>query len=141
MTNFKETRWKERYQDLSKSFQKLQEALKRDHDDEIIRAGIIQFFEMTFELSWKTLKDYLESEGLKSKTPKGTLKQAFHEILITDGYVWIDALNKRDLINQSFDERISKQLVLLISSEYYLMLEELISELSFLIKKQSDISY
>ncbi len=32
--------------------------------------GLIQCFEYTFELGWKTMKDYLENEGFDVKTPK-----------------------------------------------------------------------
>ena len=33
------------------------------------RAGLIQFFEMSFELAWKVLKDYLEVEGFIIQSP------------------------------------------------------------------------
>lgn len=36
--------------------------------DIITRAAIIQFFEVTMELAWKTLKDYLEDRNLTVHT-------------------------------------------------------------------------
>lgn len=45
---------------------------------EAIRDSIIKKFEYTFELSWKTIKAYLESEGYEEfASPKRVLKQAF----------------------------------------------------------------
>ncbi|OHX65545.1 HI0074 family nucleotidyltransferase substrate-binding subunit [Flammeovirga pacifica] len=126
MDNFKELRWRERFQDLSKSFNKLEVALKRDHSDEIIRAGIIQFFEMTFELSWKTLKDYLESEGYEVKSPRATIQQAYQISVIKEGHQWIDALNKRNLMAHTYDEDLSLEAIHLIEKEYILLLRDLI---------------
>ncbi|WP_448568477.1 nucleotidyltransferase substrate binding protein [Thermus sp.] len=37
--------------------------------DEFVRDSAIQRFEFTFELSWKTLKTYLELQGLRSTRP------------------------------------------------------------------------
>lgn len=36
---------------------------KQQITSKLEKAGIIQFFKMTFELAWKVLKDYLEVEG------------------------------------------------------------------------------
>ena len=44
---------------------------------------------MTFELAWKVLKDYLESEGYMVKSHRETIKQAFQIGLIDNGHVWI----------------------------------------------------
>ena len=58
------------------SFEKLQEAFNRLNEgilsskDELDKDGVIQRFEFTFELLWKTLKIYFESEGIICDTPK-----------------------------------------------------------------------
>ncbi|WP_200086690.1 HI0074 family nucleotidyltransferase substrate-binding subunit [Salicibibacter cibi] len=61
------------------------------------RAGLIQLFEVTFELAWKVFKDYLEAEGYIMKSPRQTIKQAFQMGIIEDGHTWIDALSDRNL--------------------------------------------
>jgi nucleotidyltransferase substrate binding protein (TIGR01987 family) len=58
-------RWKQRFTNLKKAFDGLSQALTIDNPDIVQRAGIIQFFEMSFELSWKTIKDYLEYNGFE----------------------------------------------------------------------------
>jgi nucleotidyltransferase substrate binding protein (TIGR01987 family) len=64
---------------------------------ELEKAGIIQFFEMTFELAWKVLKDYLESQGYMVKSPREAIKHAIQIGLIEEGHPWMDALSKRNL--------------------------------------------
>ena len=56
-------RWKQRFQNFEKAIGFLAEALKIEHPDLLQKAGIIQFFEMSYELAWNTLKDYLEEQG------------------------------------------------------------------------------
>ena len=71
-------RWKQRFSNLKKAFDCLSQALAIDNPDIVQRAGIIQFFEMSFELSWKTIKDYLEYNGFEEQnSPRTVLKTAF----------------------------------------------------------------
>jgi nucleotidyltransferase substrate binding protein (TIGR01987 family) len=65
---------------------------------------LIQFFEITFELAWKLLKDYEEIEGLIAKTPRAAIKQAFQSGLISNGHDWIDALQDRNLTSHTYNE-------------------------------------
>jgi nucleotidyltransferase substrate binding protein (TIGR01987 family) len=70
-------RWIQRFSNFERAFLLLKEALKIEHPSIVERAGLIQFFEMAFELSWKLLKDYEETEGFIVKTPREAIKQAF----------------------------------------------------------------
>src|SRR5690606_13793761 len=98
MENKKEIRWKQRFEDFKKSLQKLRMSLEKETPDEVYRAGIIQFFEMTFELGWKLIKDYLESEGHLVNSPRNAIQTAFNTDVIEDGHIWIGALEKRNLL-------------------------------------------
>ncbi len=51
MGNQKDIRWKQRFQNFEKAFQLLEKAVKIENLSELERGGLIQFFEMTFELS------------------------------------------------------------------------------------------
>lgn len=77
MKDLKEIRWKQRFENFNKSYTLLDRYSKREDLSELEQAGLIQFFEMTFELAWKVLKDYLESEGYIVKSPRETIKQDF----------------------------------------------------------------
>lgn len=56
-------RLKERFEDYTKALDKLKEAIL-EQPTEIIIDGTLQRYEFTFELAWKTMKDYLEYNGI-----------------------------------------------------------------------------
>ena len=51
MENLKEIRWKQRFENFDKSYKLLKKYSHKPIVTELERAGIIQFFEMTFELA------------------------------------------------------------------------------------------
>jgi nucleotidyltransferase substrate binding protein (TIGR01987 family) len=91
--------------------------------------SLIQCFEYTFELGWKTMKDYLEKEGYTVKSPRSAIQTAFQAGLITDGHSWIDALEKRNIMAHTYDERRVQEVTRLIREYYYKILKELHSKL------------
>ncbi|NCB55562.1 MAG: nucleotidyltransferase [Epsilonproteobacteria bacterium] len=93
--------------------------------NEIEKAGLIQFFEVGFELAWKVMKDYLVAEGYEVKSPRESIKQAFQHGLIDDGALWLEALEKRNLSAHTYDETILDELEKLIVHTYYPMMEKL----------------
>lgn len=129
MNYSKEIRWQQRFNELKKAFKQLEKALRIDAPDEIYRAGIIQFFEMTLELSWKTLKDYLESQAFDVKSPRETIQIAFQNDIINDGHKWIDALQKRNLMAHTYDESRAIEAEELIRTVYIHEIKELITYL------------
>lgn len=88
--NEQDVRWKQRFRNFQRSLLYLQEALQIENPDVIQRAGMIQFFEMTFELAWNTLKDYLQAQGFNEiMSPRSAIKKGFEIDLITDGEGWL----------------------------------------------------
>ena len=87
------------------------------------RAGLVQFFELTFELAWKTLKDYLETQGFQVNTPREILKQAYQAQVISQGDVWLEALDNRNLTAHVYDEATSLQVIQLIRDKYFNLLK------------------
>ena len=55
MDKLKTIRWQQRFQNLDKAYSQLKRGLAIEHPSAIEQQGIIQIFEFTFELSWKTL--------------------------------------------------------------------------------------
>ena len=130
MENLKEIRWKQRFENFDKSYKLLKKYSNQEITTELERAGIIQFFEMTFELAWKVLKDYLESEGYMVKSPRETVKQAFQKGLIDNGHIWIDALSNRNLTTHTYDEELATKMTSEILNAYLPELDKLYNKLS-----------
>lgn len=84
-----EIRWQQRFQNYQASLRALRRACAQVEFTELERAGLIQLFEVTFELGWKTLEDLLEYDGFDLKSPREVLKQAFSNGLVSDGEGWI----------------------------------------------------
>lgn len=120
-----DTRWIQRFSNFERAFLLLQSALKIEHPSIIERAGLIQFFEMSFELSWKLLKDYEETEGFIIKTPREAIKQAFQSGLISNGHEWIDALQDRNLTAHTYNENTAIAVEAKIRDKYFQLLLEI----------------
>ena len=118
-------RWKQRFSNYERAFQQLSKAVDRNTYDWLEQAGLIQMFEVVFELAWKTLRDKLEYEGLKTNSPREALKAAFQNGSIQNGELWIEALDNRNLLSHTYDEEKSNQARDLIRGRYFLLLKDL----------------
>lgn len=119
-------RWKQRFQNFEKALGHLTEALEIEQPDLLQKAGIIQFFEMSYELAWNTLKDYLEEQGFTDvKSPRNALKKAFEVGIIEDGHTWMDLLLDRNLTAHTYDEGKATEVEELIHEKYFPVLSQL----------------
>jgi nucleotidyltransferase substrate binding protein (TIGR01987 family) len=102
-------RFVERKSELKSATGRLREAVALP-ESALIRDAVIQRFEFTFELTWKSLKLYLERQGLDCGGPRSTLKKAFAEGLITspdEADVWLQMLEDRNLASHAYDEALA----------------------------------
>ncbi len=119
-------RWKQRFQNFEKSLHLLTEALNIEDPDIIQKAGLIHFFEMTFELAWNTIKDYLQEEGFAEIiTPRAAIKKAYEVNLIKEGALWLKLLEDRNLTSHTYDEKTADAVHKLIDETYYALLSSL----------------
>jgi nucleotidyltransferase substrate binding protein (TIGR01987 family) len=115
----KEIRWKQRFVNFEKAFQALERTVAIERPSEAERGGLIQFFEVAFELAWKTLKDYLEAGGFQVGSPREVLKQAFQSGIIQNGHAWIEALDDRNLAAHTYNEETALKIERLIRETYF----------------------
>ncbi len=101
-------------------------ALAVESPDIYQRAGLIQFFETSYELAWKLMKDYLEAEGFTDvKSLRSVIKTAFQSDLIGDGQVWMKLLGDRNLTAHTYDEETADKVSRQIREKYHPLLRKL----------------
>lgn len=110
----------ERYND---ALQKLIEGIEQVKD-QLDRDGVIQRFEFTFELCWKTLKLILEYEGFDCQSPRSCIKEAYRRGFIVDGEIYLDMLEDRNRSSHIYDEQTSLEIFEHIKQNYASKLEE-----------------
>ena len=118
-------RCRQRFANYEKSLGHLKTTVEKDVLNDIEKAGLIQFFEVTFELSWKVMKDFLTAEGYEVKSPRDSIKTAFEYGLIQNGTLWLEALEKRNLASHTYDDNILEELEELIIHTYYPLFNDL----------------
>ena len=123
-------RFIERKQNLTNATKRLKEALEQEETD-IVIDGVLHRYEFTFELAWKTLKDYLEYLGIPMNTgsPREVIKESFAHNLISDGETWIKMMLARNSLSHLYDEETSRQIYVAIKNEYIHELEKLVESL------------
>lgn len=71
---------------------------------EIEKAGAIQAFEYSYELTWKMMKRLLADKGLIVNTPKDVFREAAGAGLIDNPEIWFDFIKKRNLTVHTYKE-------------------------------------
>ncbi|MCX7005187.1 MAG: HI0074 family nucleotidyltransferase substrate-binding subunit [bacterium] len=90
--------------DYDRALARLAEALRVATDDDVYRAGCIQYFEFCFELAWKTIKTFAEQAGvLECTSPKASIKHAFSAGWIDDEDTWLAMLAARNRMTHTYD--------------------------------------
>lgn len=87
------------------------EALGEPDVNTLIIDGIIQRFEFTLKLCWKTLKRFLALERIETNTPKDTLKKAYAAGWLNNETAWLQMLQDRNEAAHIYDEKKHKKFV------------------------------
>ncbi len=128
----RDDRWQQRLQNLNRSYDCLARACSTAPEDERQQAGILHFFQMTFELCCKTLKDKLADEGIDVASPKETIKQAFAVGLIQDAEPWLNALLTRNIFTHAYSEEMAQQALKHVMEDYFPMVRACVQHLNSL---------
>ncbi len=127
-------RWIQRFNSYKKAFATLERSVVAAQErklNEMEEQGLVQSFEFTFELSWKLLKDYLESKGFRDfHGSKDSFKLAFQEGLISDGEIWMEMIDNRNRSSHTYEEGIARLIISLVLSKYFLKFKELSEKMS-----------
>lgn len=127
-------RWIQRFQNFDDAFQTFCRVFERYQtvpEDDIIQIALIQAFEFTFEIAWKTMKDYLEYEGYSGiGNSKQTVRAAFQASLITDAEGWMAAIARRNMTSHVYNAVVLQETIDFIRDEFKPLVQALHSELN-----------
>ena len=135
----RDIRWEQRFSNFRKALKKLSEAvlyirneidekeveIQSDEDikavlGEIIKEGLIQRFEYTYEMAWNVMKDYALYQGNSELAgSRDAIRYAFSTNLIKDGEMWMDMMKSRIKTSHTYNEETANEIYLKIINEYY----------------------
>ena len=125
--NTQDIRWKQRFDNYVGALERLSSAAEicKEKQGEkafnALRVGLIRNFEITYDLSWKTMKDYLEYQGVTGLVAaRDTFRMAFKLGLIDDGEAWMAMIDT--CINKApygYEEKIAAEIYEEIINDYH----------------------
>jgi nucleotidyltransferase substrate binding protein (TIGR01987 family) len=114
MPQNQDVRWKQRFQRFGLAFSQLAAAAKLARErklSDLEQQGLIQAFEFTHELAWKTLKDFLESRGTPNLYgSKDASREAFSQNLVSNGSEWMAMIAARNRSSHTYNEQTANEI-------------------------------
>lgn len=124
--NNNDIRWQHRFVNFNKAFSQLERFVAEEELNEMEEQGLIKAFEYTYELSWKTLQDFIKDKGYTNIVgPRPVIEQSFQDGYITNGKAWMSMHKSRNLTSRTYDEDTAIEIVEEIRNSYYLLFKEL----------------
>ncbi len=110
-----------RYNSFCNSLDGLCMARQRDKSDPFVLSGTIQKYNLTFDISWKVMKDivvkYHKKTDFALGSPRENLRAARSVNLIDDD-IWMDMLDDRNELAHDYDGKIAEACFDKIVNEY-----------------------
>ena len=100
---------------LKDAFLRLKEGAGKAKED-LERDGVIQRFEFTFELAWKTLKEFCDQKGNSANNPRDIFRLSADYGFIDDPLPWFNFLDNRNIASHLYDEDEMKKVFSDLSS-------------------------
>ena len=120
-----------RYHSYCASLAALEKAKGRDPEDEFVLSGTVQKFALTFDISWKVMKDiivkYHKIQSFAAGSPRETLRTAYSVGLIADD-AWMEMLNLRNELSHDYDGSLAKESFEIITGEYIPLFQQFCEE-------------
>lgn len=118
-------RQKNKYENFFEALKRLNEMnvaykkAKGGEYEDMARDALIQRFEFTFELAWKSLKEFLIYSGyIEATTPRSILELAYREGFIDNEAVWVAMMTDRNLTSHVYKEEQAEEIAQNISLKY-----------------------
>ena len=115
-------------------------------EDSFVLSGIIARFCLTFDLSWKLMKDiivdYYAIRDFTLGSPRESLKMAFKVKLIEDDAIWFEVLKLRNQLAHDYNSELAYKVcdkVISVYIDFFLKFEERVDQLMIEIKKEFNV--
>jgi nucleotidyltransferase substrate binding protein (TIGR01987 family) len=99
-------------------------------ENSFMRDAVIQRFEFTYELAWKTIQLILAQKDIDVRNPKDALKAALEQGLITDGNLWSELHKNRNLTTHTYDEQQAEKIYLFVKKTAVNLFNSLAQQMS-----------
>ena len=123
-----ESKFINRYHTFCKSLNNLEKSKHADPKQEFVLEGTVLNFNLTFDISWKVMKDILikkmEIFDFAVGSPRETLQQAFTNKIIDDDR-WIQMLRVRNQLAHDYDGTFAEEKFQDIIHIYCMLFEKL----------------
>ena len=99
--------------------------------DNVVLTGLVGLYEITFEQSWKMMKEILQNHGYEegaTGSPKIILKTAYKAGMIKDEDLWLKALRERNNVTHSYNQNIALSIISQAKEKFYDMFCQLKKE-------------
>jgi len=143
-------RWIQRFSNYRKALKKLNSAIEilknnsyanetKDKETNlevktVIKEGLIQRFEYTFELAWNVMKDYAEYQGITKpiRGSRDAMTLAFELQLIHNFDIWKDMLTLQNTTSHTYNEDTTEEIIQQIINNFqteFIDFEEIMEQL------------
>lgn len=104
---------------LNKAYLTLEEAFKQKSFSDLEKDWVIQRFEYTIELSWKTCKKMLDYKKVNFiPSPRDIMRESFKLELISDLELWEEFIDIRNYMSHMYSEYVSWESFNFIKKNY-----------------------
>ncbi|MDC7287574.1 HI0074 family nucleotidyltransferase substrate-binding subunit [Blautia schinkii] len=112
-----------KYENFCSSLSNMKEIYNYEEPfDNVILTGLVGLYEICFEQSWKMMKELLEAHGYdegSTGSPKIILKTAYKAGMIKDEGLWLRALQERNNVAHSYNQKIALGIIKQAKEDFY----------------------
>ncbi len=102
---------------LNRNLTNFEKALSRfnevllEPESTIVLDATIQRFEFSYELMWKTLKNFLEDiHGIRAISPRQVFKEAYTLSLIQNENLFLEMIHARNSLSHTYNEELANEI-------------------------------
>ena len=122
-----------KYENFCASLKNMKEIYDYDEPyNTVVLTGLVGLYEICFEQSWKMTKEILEIHGYEegaTGSPKIILRTAYRAGMIKNEDAWLRALQERNNVTHSYNEKIALEIVRQAKAIFYDLFVQLKDEI------------